>query len=224
MAETNTGEKLTQPPPSLGQRAKRAGLYLLFGTILFIPRIRRLRRRVWAWTLIRLTAAVCGGWVVWRYAHLRVGVVALVGGLVLLLFALLVRAKPVEKSLDTIAQELGALVVLNGGTCTASPEALSARKTRLFIHPERVIVHGPGHRHLLTIPLAKVRSLQANSSTNGTRKNHLPWEVEIVWEADGLRKANFVYDGPFAAHLAQVTESTLRSQWKKELPVLQLKG
>jgi hypothetical protein len=28
------------------------------------------------------------------------------------------------------------------------------------------------------------------------------------------------YDGHFAEHLAQVTESTLRSQWKKDLSVI----
>jgi hypothetical protein len=227
MTETKSAEQSAQPIQpaiSLGQRAKRAGLYFLFGTILFIPRIRRLRRRVWAWTLVRLGAAACGCWLVWRYAHLRTGVAALAGGLILLLFALLVRARPVQKSVDAIADELGALIVLNGGTLRESPESVATRHTQIFVHPQKVMVHGPGNRHLFTIPLAKFRSMEAHASTNGRSSKHQPWEVEIVWLAEAPRNTKFIYEGPFAEHLAQVTESTLRSQWKKELPIFQAKG
>ncbi len=227
MAETKSvGQppQSTQPTISLGQRAKRAGLYFLFGTILFIPRIRRLRRRVWAWTLVRLGAAACGCWIVWRYAHLRAGLASLVGGLILLLFALLVRARPAEKSVDVIADELGALIVLNGGTFRESPESMEIRRTQIFVHPQKVMVHGPGNCHLLTILMAKFRSLEAHACANGTKRNHQSWEVEIVWVDDSPHTTKFTYEGPFAEHLAQVAESTLRSQWKKELPILPTNG
>jgi hypothetical protein len=220
MAATESGGQSNQSPQSFGQRAKCAGLYLLFGTILVIPRIRRLRRRVWAWTLVRLGISACGVWLVWRYAHLRSGPGALAGGVLLLALGLLVRSKPVEKSVDSIANELGALIVLNGGTFLASPDAKGSRRAQIFVQSEGVIICDHRNLPLTTIPHSKFRSLAARPSTNGARNRRPAWEVEIVWEADGPRTSKFLYQGPFAEHLAQVTESTLRTRWKKELPVL----
>ena len=219
MAEKGSTEQLAQPGLTLGQRAKRAGLFILFGTILVIPRIRRLRRRVWAWTLVRLAAATCGGWLLWRYAQVRSEVVALAGGLLLLIFSLLIRAKPLVKSVDAIANDLGALIVLNGGAFRSTPNSALIQQTQIFVQPQQVIVQGPGERRLLEIPMAKFRSLTARQAPNGTRKGADAWEVEINWVAEESRTTTFLYEGPFAEHLAQVTESTLRSQWKKELLV-----
>jgi hypothetical protein len=220
MAENNSAEQSSRSRRTFGQRAKQVGLFMLFGTILMIPRIRRLRRRVWAWTLVRLGAAACGGWLVWRYAHARSGVAALAGGLLLLIFSLLIRAKPVVKSVDAIAHELGALIVLNGGIFRPTPDSAPIQRTQIFVHPEQVIVQGPGERRLLEIPLAKLRSLTVHPATHGTEKGLGSWEVEINWVVDAPHTTTFHYEGPFAEHLAQVTESTLRSQWKKELPVI----
>jgi hypothetical protein len=219
MAEKDSTEQPAQPRPTFGQGAKRAGLFILFGTILVIPRIRRLRRRVWAWTLVRLFAAGCGGWLVWRYAHVRSGMVALAGGLLLLICGLLIRAKPLVKSVDAIANDLGALIVLNGGAFRSTPNSAPIQQTKIFVQPQQVIIQGPGERRLLEIPMAKFRSLTARQAPNGTRKGADAWEVEINWVAAESRTTTFLYEGPFAEHLAQVTESTLRSQWKKELPV-----
>jgi hypothetical protein len=44
--------------------------------------------------------------------------------------------------------------------------------------------------------------------------------VQITWVADAPCTTTFRYDGAFAEHLARVTESTLRSQWKKDLPII----
>lgn len=200
--------------------AKRAGLFIFFGTMLMIPRIRRLRRRVWAWTCIRIVVALCGGWLLWRFAAARAGVATLAGGLALLASALLIRAKPAVKSLDDLTRELSALIVLNGGTFRRSPDSAPIPQTQIFVHPEQIIVLGPREDRLLEIPLTKVRNLAAHPVTNGTRENLEPWEVKIDWAGDGPCAATFHYDGAFAEHLARVTESTLRSQWKRGLPVL----
>jgi hypothetical protein len=122
---------------------------------------------------------------------------------------------------DAIADELGALIVLNGGIFRETPGSTPIRRARIFVHPAQITIQDPGERRLLEIPLAQFRSLVAHPGTHGNRKAHEAWEVEINWEADGLRTTTFSYEGPFAEHLAQVTESTLRSQWKKELPVFQ---
>ncbi len=143
------------------------------------------------------------------------------GALLLFAFSLLVRAKPEAKSADAIAAELGALIVLNGGTFQESPDSPPIGHAQIFVHPEQIIVLGPRERRLLEIPLAKVRSLAAHPVTNGTGEGAEPWEVEINWVADGPCTTTFQYDGVFAEHLARVTESTLRSQWIKDLTVIQ---
>jgi hypothetical protein len=141
--------------------------------------------------------------------------------LLLFAFSLFVRAKPIAKSADATAAELGALIVLNGGTFLESPDSTPIPHAEIFVHPEQVIVQGPGERRLLEIPLANVRNLRAHPVAKGPGECAEPWEVEIIWVADGLRTTTFHYDGVFAEHLARVTESTLRSQWKKDLPIIQ---
>jgi hypothetical protein len=158
---------------------------------------------------------------VWRYAQGGSGAAALAGGLFLLAFSLLARAKPVVKSVDALAHELSALIVLNGGVFRQSPDSPPVRQVQILVHPERIIVMGPRERLLLEIPLAKVRNLEAQPVTKGAEEGGGPWEVEISWLADAPCTTTFHYDGVFAEHLARVAESTLRSQWKKELPVFQ---
>jgi hypothetical protein len=221
MAEIKSTDHTVQTAPNLAQRAKRAGLYLLFGAILFIPRIRRLRRKVWAWTLVRLAAAITGVWLIWRYAHLKAGSEAMGVGLVMLAFALLGRARGVEKSVDEIASGLRSLIVLNGGAFVESPGAKEVPGCLLFVNSKEVIVRDARHRPVASVELAKLRSLAARPSKPQRGRKHPSWEVEIGWDADGARVSRFVYDGPFSEHLAQVMESTLRGLWKKELPILQ---
>ena len=221
MAVNDSGEQASQPRRTFGQWVKQAGLFILFGTILMIPRIRRLRRRPEAWACVRLGVAACATWLGWRYKHAGGGVASLAGSLLLFAFSLLVRAKPVVKSADAIAAELGALIVLNGGTFLESPNSPPIHKAQIFVHPEQIMVLGPQEHCLLEIPLAKVRSLAAHPITNGTGEGVEPWEVEISWLANEPCTTTFRYGGAFAEHLARVTESTLRSQWKKDLPVLQ---
>jgi hypothetical protein len=139
--------------------------------------------------------------------------------LVLLVLSVLFRAKPVAKSVDALALELSALIALHGGTFRQSPDSSPIQPVQIFVHPERIIVIGPREQRLLEIPLAKVRNLVAHRVTNA--EDGESWEVEIHWVADAPRATTFQYDGVFAEHLAQVTESTLRGQWNKDLPVIQ---
>ena len=86
MAENNSGEQPPQPRRTFGQLAKQAGLFVLFGTILVIPRIRRLRRRAGAWACVRLGVAACATWLVWRHTHARRGSGIAGGGIAPLCF------------------------------------------------------------------------------------------------------------------------------------------
>jgi hypothetical protein len=144
----------------------------------------------------------------------------LAGGWLLLAFSVFIRAKPEIKSVDAMAQEVGALIVLNGGTFQQLPDPTLISDAQIFVHPDQIIVMGPRERCLLEIPLAKVRSLTAHPVIDEAAEGAGPWEVEIKWVAEGPCTTTFRYDGAFAEHLARVTESTLRSQWKKDLPVI----
>jgi hypothetical protein len=156
----------------------------------------------------------------WRYKHAHAGVPTLAGGWLLLAFSVLIRAKPETKSVDAMARESGALIVLNGGTFQLSPDSTSFAEAEIFVHPDQIIVVGPRERRLLEIPLAKVRSLTAHPVSNGAREGNGPWQMDVEWMAEAPCTTIFQYDGAFAEHLARVAESTLRSQWKKELPVI----
>lgn len=156
----------------------------------------------------------------WRHEHAGAGAASLAGGLLLFAFSLLVRAKPAVKSTDALAGELSALIVLNGGIFQQSPDSDPIPQAQIFLHPERIIVLGPRERLILEIPLGKVRNLAAQPVAGGAGKGPAPWEVEINWVADVPCTATFRYNGTFAEHLARVTESILRSQWKKGLPVI----
>jgi hypothetical protein len=193
---------------------------LLFGTILLIPRLRRLRRRVWSWTCVRLALATCGGWLVWRFVQGRPGAVTLVLGLLLMGIALLVRAQPPRKSVDALAIERHALIVLHGGIYRGPTAATPVSKAQIFVHPDRIIVLGPRERPLLDIPWSQVQNLAAHPVNRQNGRGAESWEVEILWMAEACGAATFQYEGAFAEHLARVAEATLRSQWKRDLPVL----
>ena len=74
----NSEQSPSQLRQTFGQRAKQAGFFILFGVILVIPRIRRLRRRVWTWTFVRLSTAAVATWLGWRFTHAGAGVASLV--------------------------------------------------------------------------------------------------------------------------------------------------
>ena len=217
-AVSNSEQQSVQPRQPFTELAKRAGLFVLFAVVLIIPRIRRLRRQVWVWSGVRLGVAVCATWLGWRYTHADGGPATLVLALLLFAFSLFVRVKHEETSVDALARELNALVVLNGGLFRQSADSTSAEKARIFLLLDQIIVLGSGERRLLEIPLAMMRNLAARPLVG---ENPQPWQVEINWLAEAPCTTTFQYDGTFAEHLARVTEMTLRNQWKKELPVIQ---
>ncbi len=144
----------------------------------------------------------------------------LVGGLLLVAISLLAGAKPLVKSTDDLANELGALVVLNGGTFRQSAASAPVPQTQIFVGSDRFMVIGPRESRLLDIPLPKVRRMAVAPVADGTGGGPQSWKLEIDWQAEGPLTLAFQYHGAFAEHLARTAESTLRSQWKKELPVI----
>lgn len=207
-------------------RLKRAGLAFLFSTILLIPRVRRLRRRGRVWTLVRVFAAMASAWLVWRFARGNAGVPSLLLGIGLAAFSLLVRSRPERKSVDDVAREIKALVVLNGGSWIGKERAKSVPETSIFVVPDRLVVLTAQLQQLTEIPLAgvhQVRShpvLRTSARKNGDAAAET-WEMEILWTSTGqTHGATFRFESFFAEHLARVAEQTITSVWKKQLPVL----
>ncbi len=187
-----------------------------------IPRARRLRRRVRVWTTIRAAAACGGAWFIWRFIYAGAGAGYLVFGLLLLVFGLLVSARPEAKSVDAQAREFNALVVLNGGTFVPPQGGKPSRGVRIFVNPERLFVLDERDRALAEIPLAAVRHLVARAAvlqpaSGGAGKL---WQLEVSWERGDVHTVTFRFEGFFAEHLARVAETTLRNVMKKDLPVL----
>jgi hypothetical protein len=220
----------TAEPSQVGQgvfrnRLKQAALAFLFSAVLVIPRVRRLRRRVRVWTLIRVFAAVAGAWLVWQFIRGNAGIPSLLFAITLAGFGLL-RARPERKSVDDLAREVNALVVLNGGSWINPEHSKPVPKTRRFVVPDRLVVFTASLQQAAQIPLSGVRQvcthavLPASPTMNGDTVAQA-WEMEIFWTSTGkAHSATFRFEGFFAEHLARVAERTITSVWKKQLPVL----
>ena len=204
----------------LQQALKRLGIAVLFLLVLIIPALRRLRRRVWIWTGIRVVAVGAGGWLVSRFAYATASASALVAGLTLILFGLALGAHPQTPSLDSTARDLRALVVVNGGAFLYSESGKPIHHVHLFVISDRVVALAKTTKPLVEIPFSSIRDLSACAVSPGKGHKQSLWNLNVTWQSPELTTSRFCYEGVFAEHLARVAETTLRSLWKKELPVL----
>ena len=222
MADEQDSQAVIPTGVRLRLALKRAALSVLFTAILIIPKIRALRRKPWEWSAVRLVVAGLGCLLGWRYKHAHGGLVDLVFGIVLMAFGLVVRAKPQAKSVDAQAQELDALVVLNGGAFIPHGADRPSRLVSIFVNPDRLFVVDEREHTLEEIPVVRVRQLEARPVTapGEPEAEAQTWDLEISWEANEMRTARFRYDGVFAEHLARVAENTLRNLLRRDLPVI----
>ena len=189
-------------------RLRRGGLWLIFALVLMIPKVNRLRRRRRTWNFLRILVAIAGISIL-VFGFVRGPAFALIAaGALILLFGLLVSAERPEISVDARAKELGALIAVDGGRYIDA--AGNRCRTKLFVGPDRLWALDSALQILLEIPLTQVRTLVVEPS--GT-----DWSFRL----DGQQtKAEFIYEGSFAQHLAGVAEATVRSRLNRELPVL----
>jgi hypothetical protein len=219
MPEDHASER--QPSPeSAWVRLRKAALAGLFGLILLIPRLRRLRRRVWAWSVVRAATIIVGAAILWHGARRHGGVTPMLWGIVLMAFGALVRARPQTKSPDDTRRELGALVALNGGSLLGADGAKPIPDVTIFVHPERLIVLTRANERLIELPIAQLREVRIQPSPDTSGRKKLTCDLAIKSGAPGAHSACFRYQGTFAEHLARVAQDTIMSVWKKGLPVL----
>ena len=189
-------------------RLRRGGLWVIFALVLMIPKVNRLRRRRRAWNLIRILAAIAGTAILVFGLARGHGFALIFVGALMLLFGLLLNAERPEISIDARAKELGALITVDGGRYIDA--AGNRHRTKLFVGPDRLWALDSALHVLLEIPLTQVRTLVVEPSGTG-------WSFRVDGEKT---KAEFIYEGSFAQHLAGVAEATVRSRLNRELPVL----
>ena len=129
-------------------------------------------------------------------------------GLALFLAAILLPGAKPDTTVSDTADQLGALVVVNGGEY--QPGNAQPAPVQLFVGPERTWALDSQMHPLLVVPTAQISSANAAESADD-------WILRVRW-AD--HTADFHYRGIFAEHLARVAESTLRSVMHQPLPVL----
>ena len=193
-------ESASAPERERRGRLRRSLLFVLFAAVLLVPKALALRRRPPLWNGLRLAAGGAGlaglagaiagrlGWLGWLVALLLLGL------------ALLFPAQKKGKSVDEVAREMGALVVVNGGR-------YQGKSVRLYIGREQIHVLRLVHEPILTIPLAASLRVEAEEAKGA-------WRLCVEWTGENLERAEFIYEGFFAEHLARVAETTLRSQLK----------
>lgn len=209
-------DEIAAPKPPFKHTFFRAAIALLFSTILMIPKFRRLRRNVRLWTAIRAAFIAASAILLWRAVILHFSAAYLLPGIILLLLGALVRARPVKKSVDAVAAELNAIVVVNGGVLVDAVHLKRLPEVNIFVNPARLIVLTHSYQRLEEIALVSIESITRHPAGQPTSPS---WDLEITWQA-GEISTRFRYEGAFAAHLAEIAETTLRQVWKKSLPVI----
>jgi hypothetical protein len=179
-----------------------------FAVFLLIPKIVRLRHNKPAWFAFRILLGAAGTALVIFPLSKGNNWVPALAGLALFMAAILLPAARSEASAAQKAQELGALIVLNGGEY--QPENASAVAVKLFVRAENIWVLDAAFKPLLIVPIAAISSANAAESLG-------QWIFRIRWNE---HTTDFHYRGVFAGHLAGVAESTIRSVMHPALPIL----
>ena len=180
-----------------------------FAVVLLIPKILRVRENPASWLAFRLVLGFAGAALVVLPLGVWNNWLAAPAGLCLFLASILLPPAKANFSVDDKLRELGALVVVNGGTYISNQGEPAA--VRLFVAPDKISVLDPALQQLLVIPAAEIASVAATPGENA-------WTLRIIWPSGA---AEFLYQGFFAEHLARVAQTTVRGVVPAPLPIIQ---
>jgi hypothetical protein len=203
----------TASSPALAQLESFAGrvrhfvIGTLFAAALLIPKLLQARRNPRSWMAIRILLALAGAGLVLFPLGSNDSFLPAVFGLSLFLAAILLPpAQPADKD-RALAQQLGALAVVNGGRFKLGVEGESF-SSRLFVGSEHLSVRDSQLVSRLEIPVAEITAAQAEES-------HGRWFLRVHWSG---KTAVFSYRGFFAEHLARIAESTIAAVPRPAVP------
>jgi hypothetical protein len=189
-------------------RLQKMAIGALFAGVLLVPKLLSLRRDERSWTAFRILLGIAGAaLVILPLAFWNSWMAAIAGLALFLTAALLPPANPIYTA-DDKARELGALVVVNGGSClSATGQVVSVQ---LFVGADNIWALDSRFQPMLSIPVSEISAVNADEA--GDR-----WSVRVRL-VDRLEE--FSYGGIFAEHFARIAESTIRGVMHSSLPIL----
>jgi len=204
-----TASPVVPPEEGLGTRLRNLLIGSVFAFVLLIPKLMRLRHNAQTWMVFRILLAIAGASLVVVPLSFATSWLGAILGLAMFLAAILLPPAKTEDRLAERAQELGALVIINGGRYQAVDEPPVA--VQLLVGGEQIFVLNSGLATILQVPIAEISSVNAAE----TRER---WILRVRWLD---YTADFEYQGIFGEHLARVAESTIRGVRPSPLAVLQ---
>jgi hypothetical protein len=193
-----------------GTRLRNLLIGAMFAIVLLIPKLLHIRRNAQSWMAFRVFLGFAGAALVILPLSLWNSWLAAIAGLAMFLAAILLPPVQPRNSSDDKARELGALVIINGGSY--QPGNAAPASIQLFVGADRIWALDSHFQPLLVIPATEITSANA---IRAQAKNQ--WILQVRW-SDHI--AEFSYRGIFAEHLARVAESTLGSVMHSPLPIL----
>lgn len=181
---------------------------ILFAVVLLIPKLLHIRCNAQSLMAFRISLGFAGAALVVLPLSLWNSWLAAIAGLAMFLAAILLPPAKPHLIPDDKARELGALVVLNGGSFHLGNAAPAP--VQLFVGPEKVWALDSRFQPLLVISASEITSATALQGKDR-------WILHVRWPD---KSAEFSYTGIFAEHLARVAESTIAGVMHSPLPVL----
>src|SRR5580692_8376732 len=135
---------------SFGKRLRHLVIGTLFALVLLIPKILHLRRNPRSWMVLRIFLGVAGAALVLLPLGLWTSFVPAIVGLAMFISAILLPPAKPDANADDKADELGALVVVNGGRF--QPGSAPSAAVQLFVGAESIWVLDRSFQPLLEIP------------------------------------------------------------------------
>ncbi|HTG26594.1 MAG TPA: hypothetical protein VK818_00085 [Methylomirabilota bacterium] len=201
---TTTETALTD---GLGAKLRKTLIGAGFAVILLIPKVLRLRRDERSWVIFRLVLGVFGAALVILPIGFFGSYFLAVAGLVMFIVAILLPPPKATSGIDDKARELGALMVVDGGTFQSGSFAVPVQ---LFVGSQKLWALEADFHPLLVIPVPELIFARAEELDGR-------WILRLRW-AD--RSVLFSYSGVFAENLARAAESTVQSVMHPSVPVL----
>jgi hypothetical protein len=191
----------------LAAKLRKTAIDAGFAVVLLIPKVLSLRRDERSWVIFRLVLGVFGAALVILPIGFFGSYFLALAGLAAFIVAILLPPPKATSGVDDKARELGALVVVDGGTFQSGSFAVPVQ---LFVGSQNVWALEADFHPLLVIPVTELISAQAEELDG-------QWMLRLRW-AD--RSAIFSYSSVFGEQLARVAENTVQSVMRPSVPVL----
>jgi hypothetical protein len=191
----------------LGAKLRKTVMGAGFAVVLLVPKVLSLRRDERSWVIFRMVLGVFGAALVVLPIGFFGSYFLAVLGLAAFIVAILLPPPKATSGTDDKARELGALVVVDGGTFQSGSFAVPVQ---FFVGPQNLWVLEADFHPVLVIPVAELISAQAKEMDGR-------WILRLRWTD---RSAIFSYSGVFGEQIARVAESTVQTVMRPAVPVL----